>query len=131
MKMEKRTFRIGELAHNLGLESFVIRFWEREFNIESERSEGGQRYYTEADAHTFLRIKELLYDKGLTIAGAKKCLKSGKLPGDDKDALFMTSTRTVIAEKPEAPAQEKKEPYDRQACIYDIKKRLQQLRKTL
>ena len=46
MKMEKRKFRIGELARQLSIEKFVVRFWEKEFNLESDRSEGGQRFYT-------------------------------------------------------------------------------------
>ena len=44
MKMERRKFRIGELAHKVGVEQFVIRFWEKEFDIKSKRSNGGQRF---------------------------------------------------------------------------------------
>jgi DNA-binding transcriptional MerR regulator len=71
MKMQKRQFRIGELAKQLNVERFVIRFWEKEFDIKSRRSNGGQRCYTQEDADRFALIKELLYDKGFTIAGAK------------------------------------------------------------
>jgi DNA-binding transcriptional MerR regulator len=74
MKMEQRTFRIGDLAQHLGVERFVIRFWEKEFDLYPSRSEGGQRYYTDTDAKKFALIKELLYQKGFTIAGAKKYL---------------------------------------------------------
>lgn len=72
MRMEKRKFRIGELAKHLAVERFVIRFWEKEFNVKSTRSGGGQRFYDEDDAHTFATIKELLYNRGFTIAGARK-----------------------------------------------------------
>lgn len=75
MKMKKRNFRIGELAEHLALERFVIRFWEKEFNIKGQRSDGGQRFYTEKDIQKFEAIKSLLYDHGFTIAGAKKHLK--------------------------------------------------------
>lgn len=75
MRMQKRKFRIGTLAQELGLEKFVIRFWEKEFNIKSCRSNGGQRYYTVNDVATFKKIKELLYTKKYTIAGAKKELQ--------------------------------------------------------
>ena len=72
MKMQKRKFRIGELAEQLTLERFVIRFWEKEFDIKTTRSEGGQRFYSQEDFEKFKLIKELLYHQGFTIAGAKK-----------------------------------------------------------
>lgn len=74
MRMEKRKFRIGELAEQLQVEQFVIRFWEKEFSLKTVRSTGGQRFYREQDLETFKKIKELLYEKGFTIAGAKKQL---------------------------------------------------------
>jgi DNA-binding transcriptional MerR regulator len=76
MKMERRKFRIGELASKIGVEQFVIRFWEKEFDIESKRSNGGQRFYDEKDYKKFKKIKELLYEKKFTIAGAKEELKT-------------------------------------------------------
>ncbi len=69
--MEKRQFRIGELAKTLDLEKYVIRFWEKEFELPCHRSDGGQRFYTVDDIKTFSDIKELLYARGFTIAGAK------------------------------------------------------------
>jgi DNA-binding transcriptional MerR regulator len=76
MKMERRKFRIGELARKIEVEQFVIRFWEKEFGIKSKRSVGGQRFYDEKDYNEFKKIKELLYIKKFTIAGAKEELKS-------------------------------------------------------
>ncbi len=74
MKMEKRKFRIGELANKLAVERFVIRFWEKEFEVQTTRSSGGQRFYSEEDYQTFKQIKELLHKQGFTIAGARKQL---------------------------------------------------------
>ncbi len=74
MRMEKLKFRIGELAKKLNVERFVIRFWEKEFKLRTNRSHGGQRFYDERDLNTFQRIKELLYKQGFTIAGARKQL---------------------------------------------------------
>jgi DNA-binding transcriptional MerR regulator len=74
MKMQKRTFRIGQLAQKLGVERFVIRFWEKEFKVSTDRSTGGQRFYTQRDCELFSRIKHLLYTQGFTIAGAKQHL---------------------------------------------------------
>lgn len=77
MRMQKRKFRIGEFAKTLNVERFVIRFWEKEFNLKTGRSHGGQRFYSEDDLATFIEIKELLYKKGFTIAGAKKQIQLG------------------------------------------------------
>ena len=49
ISMSKKKFRIGELAKELQVKKFVIRFWEKEFALSSDRSQGGQRYYTEND----------------------------------------------------------------------------------
>ena len=83
MKMQKRQFRIGELATHLSVEKFVIRFWEKEFDMRTIRSNGGQRFYDERDVEKFTMIKHLLYDKGFTIAGAKQQLKE-RLPNISK-----------------------------------------------
>jgi len=78
MNIQKRQFRIGELAQQLSVEKFVIRFWEKEFNLKPSRSTGGQRFYEETDLITLTHIKELLYTKGFTIAGAKKYINTTK-----------------------------------------------------
>jgi len=72
MKMNKREYRIGDLAKLLNVEKFVIRFWEKELQIKQKRSKGGQRFYQESDFQTFIIIKDLLYHKKFTIAGAKE-----------------------------------------------------------
>lgn len=72
MKMNKREYRIGDLAKQLNIEKFVIRFWEKELHIKPKRSTGGQRFYQESDFQTFLTIKDLLYTKKFTLAGAKE-----------------------------------------------------------
>jgi DNA-binding transcriptional MerR regulator len=89
MKMQKKQFRIGELAKNLGVERFVIRFWEKEFNFNAHRSRGGQRFYEERDLERFQFIKILLYEQGFTIAGAKKQLKKN-------NSFIIASQRTTI-----------------------------------
>lgn len=89
MRMQKKQFRIGALADELQVERFVIRFWEKEFDIKSQRSSGGQRYYTEKDLATFKTIKELLYKKKYTIAGAKKMLA-------DKEKGIIASQKTTM-----------------------------------
>jgi len=89
MKMQKKQFRIGELAKHLEVERFVIRFWEKEFNFNAHRSEGGQRFYQEDDLEKFKKIKILLYEKGFTIAGAKKQLKK-------ENGHYIASQKTTL-----------------------------------
>lgn len=91
MRMQKKQFRIGTLAKELNVEKFVIRFWEKEFNIKSSRSIGRQRYYTTYDVERFKKIKELLYKKKFTIAGAKEALH-GKSP------KIVASIRTTLSD---------------------------------
>ncbi len=80
MRMQKRQFRIGDLAKYLDVEKFVIRFWEKEFGVSTTRSDGGQRFYSQEDLNTFKKIKTLLYEQGFTIAGAKKQLSQNDTP---------------------------------------------------
>ena len=75
MNQQKEQYRIGKLAQELGVKRFVIRFWEKEFGLKASRSTGGQRFYQKKDFEQFKHIKELLYEKGFTITGAKKILK--------------------------------------------------------
>jgi len=89
MKMQSRKFRIGDLAKRLQVDRFVIRFWEKEFDITPQRSQGGQRFYEEKDFQQFRLIKNLLYTKKFTIAGAKQQLK----PNNSK---IIASQKTTI-----------------------------------
>jgi DNA-binding transcriptional MerR regulator len=92
MKMRRRTFRIGELAKKLLLERFVIRFWEKEFKLKTDRSQGGQRFYTEDDYTLFQLIKDLLYNRGFTIHGAKREINQLKKITPDKEIIGSKKT---------------------------------------
>jgi len=75
-KLGRRYYKIGEVAKVVGVEPYVLRFWEGEFNqIKTIRTKGGQRLYPRETISTILKIKRLLYDKGMTIEGARKKLK--------------------------------------------------------
>ncbi len=108
MKMQKRQFRIGELAQYLDVEKFVIRFWEKEFEMRCSRSTGGQRFYDDKDIEKFSTIKDLLYKKGYTIAGAKQQLKErSKRKTSQEDSKVMGSHKTTIdAHNAEQPSRE-------------------------
>ena len=70
---QKLYFRIGEVANLVGVEPHVLRYWEREFRvIRPTKSAKGQRVYSRRDVENLMRVRELLYRDGFTIAGAKK-----------------------------------------------------------
>lgn len=72
----KLFFRIGEVATLVGVEPHVLRYWEREFrSIRPTKSAKGQRVYSRKDVENLLRVRDLLYRDGFTIAGAKKKLQ--------------------------------------------------------
>lgn len=72
----KLYYRIGEVAEIVGVEPHVLRYWESEFHsIRPQKSRKGQRIYSRRDVERLLRVKDLLYTQGFTIAGARKRLR--------------------------------------------------------
>ena len=74
---DKLYFRIGEVATLCRLPAYVLRFWETEFpQLKPVKSSTGQRMYRKRDVESVLRIKQLLYQQGFTITGARQQLRS-------------------------------------------------------
>jgi DNA-binding transcriptional MerR regulator len=74
---EEKLYKIGEVCKLADLQPYVLRYWETEFpQLSPNKSGGGQRLYTKRELDIILRIKELLYRDGFTIAGAKKKLET-------------------------------------------------------
>jgi DNA-binding transcriptional MerR regulator len=74
---DKLYFRIGEVAHLCRLPAYVLRFWESEFpQLKPVKSSTGQRMYRKRDVESVLRIKQLLYEQGFTIQGARQHLRA-------------------------------------------------------
>lgn len=73
---DKRYFRIGEASRIIGVEPYVLRYWESEFpQIRPGRADSKQRTYQKKDIEILLEIKNLLYEEKMTIEGAKRRLK--------------------------------------------------------
>ena len=69
-------FRIGEVSEITGIAPYVLRFWETEFKqLNPKRTDAGQRLYRRQDVMLVLTIKNLLYQKKFTIAGARQHLR--------------------------------------------------------
>jgi len=99
-------YKIGEACKLLDIQPYVLRYWETEFpDLSPSKSRSGQRVYSEEELGLIRRIKELLYDEGFTIAGAKKRLESeiaaggpGAAPegnGEDGDDLDTRAAKRV------------------------------------
>ena len=72
---DKLYFRIGEVSALLGVETYVLRYWETEFpSLAPKKSGTGHRLYRRKDVELLLRIKHLLYEKRFTIEGARQYL---------------------------------------------------------
>lgn len=92
---DKLFFRIGEVAHLVGVEPHVLRYWENEFrSIRPTKSQRGQRVYSRRDVEHLRKIRTLLYEQGFTIAGAKKALRArGVEPHEETDPTFVAGNR--------------------------------------
>src|SRR5262245_16500034 len=86
----KLFFKIGEVCDLAGVEPYVLRFWETEFpNLAPQKSKTGHRVYRKRDVEMVLKIKSLLYERGFTIAGARKQLsRAAALQGPERDRLL-------------------------------------------
>jgi DNA-binding transcriptional MerR regulator len=74
---DKLYFKIGEVSELLGVEPYVLRYWETEFRTLSPKKSGtGHRLYRRKDVELLLRIKHLLYEKRFTIEGARQSLQA-------------------------------------------------------
>jgi DNA-binding transcriptional MerR regulator len=73
----KLFFKIGEVCEITDTQPYVLRYWESEFpSLAPAKNSSGQRIYRRRDIETVLRIKQLLYEEGFTIAGAKKRIEA-------------------------------------------------------
>ena len=85
---KKLFYRIGEACKQLDIQPYVLRYWETEFPVLSPRkSKAGQRVYSEEELQLIQRIKQLLYEEGYTIAGARKKLESEPNAGAETRAV--------------------------------------------
>ncbi len=78
-------FKIGDVAHLIGVKPYVLRYWETEFPmISPTKSKTGQRVYRRSDVETVAMIKHLLYIERFSIEGARKRISSLRKDGELK-----------------------------------------------
>src|ERR687894_1798660 len=75
----KRYFTIGEVSELCGVKPHVLRYWEQEFTqLKPVKRRGNRRYYQHHAVLLIRRIRELLYEEGFTISGARNRLDGGR-----------------------------------------------------
>lgn len=93
---DKLYFKIGEVSELIGVKPHVLRYWESEFSpVRPGKSRTQQRLYQRKDIELLLRVKDLLYRQGFTIAGAKKQLRT---PVDEAEQLDLLPSVSVDRE---------------------------------
>jgi DNA-binding transcriptional MerR regulator len=76
----KRYFTIGEVSELCGVKAHVLRYWEQEFSqLKPVKRRGNRRYYQHHEVLLIRRIRELLYEEGFTISGARSKLERGEV----------------------------------------------------
>lgn len=96
----KRYFTIGEVSELCGVKPYVLRYWEQEFTqLKPMKRRGNRRYYQHHEVLLIRRIRELLYEQGFTISGARNRL-----------AEVVHARVDVAAERNEVPALPPSEP---------------------
>jgi DNA-binding transcriptional MerR regulator len=79
----KRYFTIGEVSELCAVKPHVLRYWEQEFTqLRPMKRRGNRRYYQHHEVLLIRKIRELLYDQGFTISGARNQLLDGRANGD-------------------------------------------------
>ena len=112
----KRYFTIGEVSELCGVKPYVLRYWEQEFTqLKPMKRRGNRRYYQHHEVLMIRRIRDLLYDQGFTISGARNKLqelvqherdrrRAGEVPLDGVEAIEIDQEEFDAAVVEDAPA---------------------------
>ena len=101
----KRYFTIGEVSELCGVKPYVLRYWEQEFTqLKPMKRRGNRRYYQHHEVLLVRRIRDLLYDQGFTISGARNRLSDALPPVAEPDETEATSERAEAAIEPKLAA---------------------------
>ena len=105
----KRYFTIGEVSDLCGVKPYVLRYWEQEFTqLRPMKRRGNRRYYQHHEVLLIRRIRDLLYDQGFTISGARNQLGDAVARGNGADgspSIEQTEAQALppVPEAPEPP----------------------------
>ncbi len=98
----KRYFTIGEVSELCGVKAHVLRYWEQEFTqLNPVKRSGNRRYYQHHEVVLIRRIRELLYEQGFTISGARNRLDGARVTSAPPELDFVAAP---VDATPAAPA---------------------------
>ncbi len=125
----KRYFTIGEVSDLCGVKPYVLRYWEQEFTqLKPMKRRGNRRYYQHHEVLLIRRIRELLYDQGFTISGARNQLgeaaargESDELPAAVPDAEEVATADAPLTALPEVFPEAELEPAQLRAELLSIR----------
>lgn len=99
----KRYFTIGEVSDLCGVKPYVLRYWEQEFTqLKPMKRRGNRRYYQHHEVLLIRRIRDLLYDQGFTISGARNQLSDVVGPRGDAAGMFKQEAEEALRIEAEA-----------------------------
>jgi DNA-binding transcriptional MerR regulator len=120
----KRYFTIGEVSELCGVKPYVLRYWEQEFTqLKPMKRRGNRRYYQHHEVLLIRRIRELLYDQGFTISGARNRLAEGNgstRPADGATLPEADETVEINLAPPAAPVALPSAAFDRNALRAEL-----------
>jgi DNA-binding transcriptional MerR regulator len=121
----KRYFTIGEVSELCGVKPHVLRYWEQEFTqLRPMKRRGNRRYYQHHEVLLVRRIRELLYEQGFTISGARNRLGEAAQNGRRKDTIAQSAPNDA----PPSPVPVEEAPTLVQALRADLLAALELLR---
>ncbi|MFG6455596.1 MerR family transcriptional regulator [Roseateles sp. BYS96W] len=98
----KRYFTIGEVSELCGVKPYVLRYWEQEFSqLKPMKRRGNRRYYQHHEVLLIRRIRDLLYDQGFTISGARNQLNEGLPPASAQNFRDEAEAAQALDEGPD------------------------------
>lgn len=138
----KRYFTIGEVGDLCGVKPHVLRYWEQEFTqLRPMKRRGNRRYYQHHEVLMIRRIRELLYDQGFTISGARNKLQELAQDERDRRRLDHQQTESVPVQDIRLPDGQVGSSHNgahagmpdsvRSALLLDMRRELQEIRELL
>jgi DNA-binding transcriptional MerR regulator len=98
-----KLYKAAEVCDMAQLQPYVLRSWEKEFpGIGVQKTQDGPRVYRQSDVDQVLRIKQLVFGEGLTLAGARRRLEDGSVVGSTRDDSVDSATQPRVAPAPPA-----------------------------
>ncbi len=95
---DKPAFKAVEVCEIVGIQPYVLRSWESEFtDLGVSRTPGGARIYRRLDVERVLRIRDLVFSEGLTLAGVRRRFDAENPPAEEPDTLLAPAEQAPVA----------------------------------